>query len=160
MKSKLSLASGFVEAKHCQLCMSFILELHSLCGVAWCRTLKVKQLPVCFLLSENHLLHSFSVVHISLGGCLPAQSRSEQFCFYQVCLIFCLMCQSDCCLSVLSYLGEWNEKKTSVAACWLRSCSLCVICLPYVEKICGNVYRFHLLRIQPWKKEVGLTALY
>ena len=42
MKSKLSLASDCVEAKHCQLCMSFTSELHSLCGVVWCRTLSVK----------------------------------------------------------------------------------------------------------------------
>ena len=77
MKSKLSLASGCVEAKHCQLCMSFISELHSLCGMVWCRTFR---LPVIgSLLSSIHSegkKRSLAFVCLFVG-CLSSQQHAS-----------------------------------------------------------------------------------
>ena len=42
MKSKLSLSSECVEMKLCKPLTSFASHLHSLCGIVWYRTLRVK----------------------------------------------------------------------------------------------------------------------
>ena len=44
MKSKLSVPSQSVGAKHWKPRLSFISDLHSLCGMVWCRTFRVKSL--------------------------------------------------------------------------------------------------------------------
>ena len=48
MKSLLSLASGSVQQNHRMPCMSFVSNLHSVCGMVWFKTLRVKYLlAVC-----------------------------------------------------------------------------------------------------------------
>ena len=42
MKSQLSLSLECVKTKLCKPCTSFTSNLHSLCGMVWCRILRVK----------------------------------------------------------------------------------------------------------------------
>ena len=62
MKSTLSLSSECVEAKLCKPCTPFTSHLHSLCGMVWYRTLRVK--------STKHVV-------CLLVGCLTSQQQAS-----------------------------------------------------------------------------------
>ena len=51
MKSKFSLPSESVKEKHCKPSMSFILNLHSLCGKVWGRTVRVNGVRTSWCIS-------------------------------------------------------------------------------------------------------------
>ena len=68
-KSKLSHASECVATKLCKPCTSFTWHLHSLCGMVWYRTLRVK-----------FLLCSLSLSFL----CWSCRSNSSLFCFAEL----------------------------------------------------------------------------
>ena len=85
MKGTLSLSSVCVEMKLCKLCTSFTSHLHSLCGMVWYRTLRVKafllSLPVSKYTVEAFLLSlPFSIYTVEAFPLSLPFSKCAQIC--------------------------------------------------------------------------------